>query len=73
MILTCQQMQEAESAAFARGVQASDLMDEAGLGIAEVIQQFHPNGGMAVLFLGKGNNAGDAWWRPSISCKRAGR
>ncbi|WP_050024897.1 bifunctional ADP-dependent NAD(P)H-hydrate dehydratase/NAD(P)H-hydrate epimerase [Verrucomicrobium sp. BvORR034] len=60
MILTCHQIQEAEAAAFARGVQASDLMDEAGLGIAEVILQFHPNGGTAMLFLGKGNNAGDA-------------
>ena len=60
MILTCRQMQDAEDAAFARGVDASDLMDEAGWGIAQAIQQFFPQPGHAILFLGKGNNAGDA-------------
>ncbi len=60
MILTCRQMQEVEEAAFARGVKAADLMEKAGLGIAEVVRQFFPEPGMLVLFLGKGNNAGDA-------------
>jgi NAD(P)H-hydrate epimerase len=60
MIVTCQQMREAEEAAFARGVSAAQLMDEAGAGIAEVICQFFPEPAHAVLYLGKGNNAGDA-------------
>jgi NAD(P)H-hydrate epimerase len=53
-------MLEGEKAAFARGVSAADLMEEAGRGIFEAILQFHPKPGTAVLYLGKGNNAGDA-------------
>lgn len=60
MITTCQQMQKAEEAAFARGVSAAALMEEAGQGIAAVVRQFHPQPGSLVLYLGKGNNAGDA-------------
>ncbi|HRH96519.1 MAG TPA: NAD(P)H-hydrate dehydratase [Prosthecobacter sp.] len=60
MIVTCRQMQQCEEAAFARGVSAATLMDEAGCGIANVVRQFAPRPGSLVLFLGKGNNAGDA-------------
>lgn len=60
MVVTCGEMKEIEEAAFARGIQASELMNQAGLGIAEVIQQFHPKPGVLGLYLGKGNNAGDA-------------
>ena len=60
MIVTCGQMQEAERAAFARGVTAEELMEAAGKGIAAVVRQFFPRTGTLVLYLGKGNNAGDA-------------
>ncbi|MBE2285581.1 MAG: NAD(P)H-hydrate dehydratase [Prosthecobacter sp.] len=60
MIVTCRQMQQCEEAAFARGVSAAALMEEAGRGIAAVVRQFAPRPGSLVLFLGKGNNAGDA-------------
>lgn len=60
MVVTCSQMRDAEEAAFARGVSAADLMEEAGSGIAAVLTQFFPGAGHAVLYLGKGNNAGDA-------------
>lgn len=60
MFVTCRQMQEAEARAFASGVSAAELMEVAGLGIARVIRQFFPVPGTAVLFLGTGNNAGDA-------------
>lgn len=60
MVVTCDQMRDAEKAAFARGVTASELMDEAGAGIARVVSQFFPRTGHVVLYLGKGNNAGDA-------------
>ena len=60
MVLTCQQMRDAEEAAFARGVSAGALMDEAGEGIARALQQFFPKPAHVVLYLGKGNNAGDA-------------
>lgn len=53
-------MQQIESAAFARGISAADLMEQAGAGIASAICQFFPAPGTAVLYLGKGNNAGDA-------------
>ena len=53
-------MQDAEARAFASGVSAADLMEQAGAGIARAIAQFHPRPGTAVLYLGKGNNAGDA-------------
>ncbi|MDP1587225.1 MAG: NAD(P)H-hydrate epimerase, partial [Prosthecobacter sp.] len=60
MITTCRQMQQCEEATFARGVSAAALMEEAGRGIANVVRQFAPRPGSLVLFLGKGNNAGDA-------------
>ncbi|CAN5910503.1 NAD(P)H-hydrate dehydratase [soil metagenome] len=60
MVLTCLQMQNAEKVAFAQGCCAGDLMAEAGLGIARVLQQFFPHPGHLVLYLGSGNNAGDA-------------
>lgn len=60
MVLTCLQMQNAEKAAFARGCNAADLMAEAGSGIARAVQQFFPQPGHLVLYLGSGNNAGDA-------------
>ncbi|TLD68879.1 NAD(P)H-hydrate dehydratase [Phragmitibacter flavus] len=60
MMVTCEQMQRLEESAFLRGVLAKDLMEEAGVGIAKVVQQFFPQTGALVLCLGKGNNAGDA-------------
>lgn len=60
MVVTCRQMQQSEEAAFAAGTAAADLMERAGCGMAAVIRQFHPEAGTLVLYLGKGNNAGDA-------------
>lgn len=60
MLVTCRQMQDAERAAFARGATAGGLMEQAGRGIAAVLRQFFPRPGTLVLYLGKGNNAGDA-------------
>lgn len=60
MLVTCRQMREAEEQAFAAGATADALMDEAGRGCAEVVRQFHPRPGTLILYLGSGNNAGDA-------------
>lgn len=60
MVLTCLQMQNAEKSAFESGVTAARLMEEAGCGIARALQQFFPRPGSVVLYLGSGNNAGDA-------------
>lgn len=60
MLVTCQQMQEIEQRAFDRGVSAADLMEAAGSGIAREILRFFPSPGTLILYLGSGNNAGDA-------------
>lgn len=53
-------MRAAEEAAFARGITAEALMDEAAAGIARTVAQFFPAPGRCLVFAGKGNNAGDA-------------
>ncbi len=53
-------MRRLEEAAMAAGIPEEALMDEAGAGLAAVVRQFHPRPGTAVIFAGKGHNAGDA-------------
>lgn len=53
-------MRAAEEAAFASGVEVEALMDRAGAGVAAAIQKFFPRAGKAIVFCGKGHNAGDA-------------
>jgi ADP-dependent NAD(P)H-hydrate dehydratase / NAD(P)H-hydrate epimerase len=60
MLVTCEEMRRTEEAAFARGVNAEELMEDAGRGIAEVVRQFHRTPGLCIVFCGKGHNAGDA-------------
>jgi ADP-dependent NAD(P)H-hydrate dehydratase / NAD(P)H-hydrate epimerase len=60
MLITCEEMRRVEEAAFARGVQAEALMEEAGHGVAEIVRQFHRVPGVCIAFCGKGHNAGDA-------------
>jgi hydroxyethylthiazole kinase-like uncharacterized protein yjeF len=59
MLLTCQEMKDAEEATFARGVRAEDLMEDAGRGIAEIVRQYHRKPGLCSVFCGKGHNGGD--------------
>lgn len=60
MLVTCQQISEAEAQLFSSGVSAEPYMDEAGRQCAEAIRQFFPEPGRASVFCGKGNNGGDA-------------
>ena len=53
-------MRAAEEAAFARGITAEALMEEAGERIARAIAKFFPRAGKCLVFAGKGHNAGDA-------------
>ncbi len=53
-------MRESEQAAFARGITAESLMEEAGAGIARFVTQFFPAPGRCIAFTGKGHNGGDA-------------
>lgn len=57
---TAQGVKEAEEASFRAGTSAEHLMNLAGRGIAlEIIAHF-PYPGVAIAYLGKGNNGGDA-------------
>lgn len=58
-ILTRAQMIEAEQAAFARGAEASELMESAGRQMAEFVRQSFPHPGTCRAFAGKGHNGGD--------------
>lgn len=60
MLVTCRQMQEMERLAFECGSSAERLMEEAGCGIAAEVRRFFPVPGTLVLYLGGGNNGGDA-------------
>src|SRR5438105_444031 len=64
-------MRDAENTAFARGVSAEALMNHAGAGIAQAVQQFFPRPGYCLVFSGKGNNGGDALVA-AAQLKRAG-
>ena len=60
MILTCAAMKALEQRAFAEGVSADVLMEEAGGRIAQAVGQFFPKPGLCIAVFGKGNNGGDA-------------
>ena len=59
-VVSSAEMRAAEESAFARGITAEALMDEAGAGIARAVQRFVSQPGHCIAFCGKGNNAGDA-------------
>ena len=54
-------MRTAEEAAFAIGISAEVLMEQAGAGIARSVGKFFPRAGSCIVFAGKGHNAGDAF------------
>lgn len=60
MILSVEEMKSLEEKAFADGVPADVLMEEAGAQIARAVRQFFPTPGVCVAVFGKGNNGGDA-------------
>jgi ADP-dependent NAD(P)H-hydrate dehydratase / NAD(P)H-hydrate epimerase len=69
LILTANEMKQTEQAAFEEGIDAEMLMDNAGQGIAKAILEQHPQPGLCVAYLGKGNNAGDAMVVGSLLAK----
>lgn len=58
-IVTAAQMRSLEEEAFARGVEAPALMQQAGAGVAQVVRERAPVGARVVVLLGPGNNGGD--------------
>ena len=78
MLVTASQMKAAEERAFREGSSPESLMNEAAAGLAASIRQFFPEPQTAVVYCGKGNNAGDALlaavhllssgWRVLVRC-----
>jgi hydroxyethylthiazole kinase-like uncharacterized protein yjeF len=68
-ILNAHEMKEVERTAFDDGIDAENLMDRAGVGIANAILEQEPYPGISVAYLGKGNNAGDAIVAGSLLAK----
>jgi len=60
MLLSCREMKDLEERAFADGITAEALMEEAGRKIAEAAQQFIWRSRRCIVFFGKGHNGGDA-------------
>lgn len=60
MILSCEEMRQTEERAFAAGITAEALMEEAGAKMAAAVQQFFPSPGKCRVVFGKGHNGGDA-------------
>jgi NAD(P)H-hydrate epimerase len=60
ILINAAEMRALEAAAVEAGTSEEMLMDEAGAGLAAVVRQFYPRAGAAVVFAGKGHNAGDA-------------
>lgn len=59
-VVTAAEMRSLEEAAFARGVEAPALMQQAGAGVARVIGDLTDySGARVVVLLGPGNNGGD--------------
>ncbi|MFZ4774447.1 MAG: NAD(P)H-hydrate epimerase, partial [Terrimicrobiaceae bacterium] len=59
MILSREQMIDAEKMAFASGVEPATLMESAGRQMAGFVIQNHPRPGQCRVYAGKGHNGGD--------------
>jgi len=63
-IVTSRQMSEIESLAYSEGASTTEFMEEAGSGVALIVQDYvekHGIGRTVILLCGKGNNGGDAY------------
>lgn len=60
MLVTCEEMSEAERRLFSTGISPEPYMDEAGRRCAGAISDFFPDPATAHVYCGKGNNGGDA-------------
>jgi NAD(P)H-hydrate epimerase len=60
MLVSCSVMRQMEECAFARGISAEALMNQAGERGAAAVRQFFPRRGVCISVFGRGNNGGDA-------------
>ena len=61
MVVSVAEMRAMEAAAVAGGISEAVLMEEAGAGAAAAVRQFCQGAGVALVYAGKGHNAGDAF------------
>ena len=62
-VVKTQEMAEAEKKAYAQGASDAQFMESAGIGVADVVEHFALEFDVeksVILFVGKGNNGGDA-------------
>src|SRR5688572_15153365 len=59
-LVTAAEMRALEARAVELGTTEDKLMEQSGAGLAEVVRQFWPRPGYAMVFAGKGHNGGDA-------------
>ena len=69
LILSSSETQNLEKSVIEQGIQAESLMDCAAAGIAHAILRRQHQPGLCVVYLGKGNNAGDAIVAASVLAK----
>lgn len=60
-VVTAEEMRGLERQAVDAGFSEESLMDEAGARLARMVRRIFPHGGTALIFAGKGHNAGDAF------------
>lgn len=60
MLVSSSEMRAIEERAFAAGITAEGLMEDAGRQIAQAVRQFFHGPGRCLVFFGKGHNGGDA-------------
>ena len=60
-VVSAEEMRGLERQAADAGFSEESLMDEAGTRLARMVRRIFPHGGTALIFAGKGHNAGDAF------------
>jgi NAD(P)H-hydrate epimerase len=63
-VVTAQEMSRMEKNAYAKGCSEAEFMETAGTKVAEIVAEFIEENGLekqVILFVGKGNNGGDAY------------
>jgi hydroxyethylthiazole kinase-like uncharacterized protein yjeF len=60
-LLTTAEMAEADRLAIASGIAGIELMENAGLAVADLVAARHPAETTVTVVAGPGNNGGDAW------------